>query len=142
MARPFAALARWLAATLRPLGPCGQSGVIVGMLVGGLLVIHDVIEDGIELGPGDFIAYWIALGAFGWLVLIAIFTLFVRWPLGSIVVPTFVNAALVSGLTLAVVAAGHLYPVGFFVGLLVGLLVGALLCAVGRWLKGSDHGLY
>jgi hypothetical protein len=142
MARPFAAFARWLSERLRPLGACGQAGVIVGMLVGGLLAIHDLIEGGVEITQSDLIAYWLLLAAFTWVVLLAIFTLFVRWSLGSVIVPTLVNALLVTGLTLLVVVAGGLYPIAFFVGALIGPLVGALLCQLGRWLKGSNHGLY
>jgi hypothetical protein len=142
MTRPFALLAQWLAERLRPIGACGQAGVIVGMIVGGLLGLHDFIEGGIAVSANDLLAYWLLLAIFGWIVLLAIFTLFVRWSLGSVIVPTFVNALLVTGLTLLVVVTGGLYPIAFFVGLLMGLLVGSLLCQVGRWLKGSNRGLY
>jgi hypothetical protein len=142
MAGPFAQLARLVAAWLRPIGACGQAGVIVGMIVGGMLGIHDLVEGGIDIASGDLLAYWLLLSAFAWIVLLAIFTLFVRWALRTVIVPTAVNALLVTGVTLLVVVALHLYLIAFFVGLVVGLIVGALLCAFGRWLKGSRDGLY
>jgi hypothetical protein len=142
MVSPFAALARFLAERLRPIGACGHAGLIVGMIVGGLLGIHDLVEGGIDIATSDLLAYWLLLSLFGWVVLLAIFTLFVRWTLSSVIVPTAINTLLVTGLTLLIVVAAHLYVIAFFVGLLVGLIVGALLCQIGRWLKGARDGLY
>ena len=133
----IAKLVKWLAGLLRRLGVCGNAGIIVGMLAGTALMLLDFVEGfALVLSASEALRVWIILTLFGWLALLFIFKVFVRWPLAAVAVPTFVNAALVTFITVYVSRALDLYPWAWLIGLLAGMLIGFLLCRLYHFARG------
>ncbi len=120
----------WLTALLRRLGVCGGAGVAVGAMTGLLLTILDLIEGPLVLTNAETLQMWLLLAAFGWLALLFIFTVFVRWTAGSVAAPALVNSALVTGLTILVARAASLFGLAWLIGILAGMLVGFILCTL------------
>ena len=131
--RSIARLVAWLAPYLRRIGVCGNAGVIVGLLTGGALALLDFLANPLVLSGPEALRAWAILALFGWLVLLFVFRALVRWPLGTIVVPTLVNAVLVSGITLYLSRALELFPWAWLLGFLVGMALGLLLCRLYRY---------
>jgi hypothetical protein len=117
-----------LTALLAQLGVCGGAGVAVGAMTGFIVTVLDLIEDPLELSDVEAVEIWLLLAAFGWLALVFIFTVFVRWSAGSVVVPAFVNSVLVTALTILVALATGLFALAWLIGILAGMLIGFLLC--------------
>jgi hypothetical protein len=136
--RLIARLVAWLSQYLRRIGVCGNAGVIVGLLAGGAIALLDFLENPLVLANPAALRVWVILALFGWLVLLIVFRAFVRWPLATIVVPTLVNAVLVSGLTLYVSRALGLFPWAWLLGFVIGLLLGLLLCRLYRYSVKGD----
>ena len=127
----IAKLVKWLAGHLRRLGVCGNAGITVGLTAGGALVLLDFAEGGaLVLSDAEALRVWAILALFCWLVLLFLFKVFLRWPLASVAVPTFINAVLVTAITVYVSRALDLYPWAWLIGLLAGMLVGFLLCTL------------
>ena len=118
---------------LRKIGVCGNAGVIVGMLAGGALSLLDLLQDPLVLSDAQALRMWAILALFGWLVLLFVFVAFVRWPLSSVIIPTLVNAVLVSAVTLYVSRALDLFQWAWLIGFLVGVLLGFLLCRLYKY---------
>ena len=119
---------RWLTTLLARLGVCGGAGVAVGVITGFILTVLDLIEDPLELSGLEAVATWLLLAGLGWLALIVVFTVFVRWTAASVAVPALVNSTLVTALTVVVARAAGLFTVAWLIGILAGALVGSLLC--------------
>jgi hypothetical protein len=135
--RAIAKLVRWLAGFLRRLGVCGNAGVIVGMLAGAALMLLDFVDGfALVLSASETLRVWAALTLFGWLALLFIFKAFVRWPLAAVAVPTLVNAALVTFVTVYVSRALDVYEWAWLIGLLAGMLIGFLLCRLYHFARG------
>jgi hypothetical protein len=94
-----------IARLLRRLGACGNAGLIVGMLTGGLLAILHFLDGPLAPSPAETIRLWLVTALFGWLVLIGIFVALARWAFSSVALPALVNAALVTGLTVLICRA-------------------------------------
>jgi hypothetical protein len=124
-----------LARLLKRFGACGVSGLIVGMLTGGLLAILDLIEGPLAPSVPEVLRLWLVCAVSGWLLLLALFVLLARWTLASVAGPALVNAGLASGLTILVCRALDAWGLGWWIGLLVGLLVGRLLCLLNNVLN-------
>jgi len=120
----------WISALLRWLGVCGSAGVAVGVMTGFILTLLDVFEGPLTLSDVEMVQVWLSLVTFGWLALLFIFTVLVRWAVRSVVIPTLVNAALVTALTVLVLRATGLYILAWLIGILAGIVVGFLLCSL------------
>lgn len=131
--RLIARLVAWLSRYLRRIGVCGTAGVIVGLLAGGAIALLDLLKHPLVLSNPEAVRTWVILALLGWLVLIVVFVGFVRWSLASVVVPTLVNAVLVSGITLYLSRALGLFPWAWLLGLVVGMVLGLLLCRLYRY---------
>jgi hypothetical protein len=131
--RLIARLVAWLSRYLRRIGVCGNAGVIVGLLAGGAIALLDLLKHPLVLSNPEAVRTWVILALLGWLVLIVVFVGFVRWSLASVVVPTLVNAVLVSGITLYLSRALGLFPWAWLLGLVVGMVLGLLLCRLYRY---------
>lgn len=121
-----------LARALGPLGVCGNAGLLVGMVTGGLLFLLDFLEGPLALTLVEALQFWAATAAFCWLMLIALFVALARWTFASVALPALVNSVLVSGLTIFACRVFSLYAWAWWVGILVGVLVGFLLCGLYR----------
>jgi len=120
----------WIAAVLEQLGVCGNAGVAVGVMSGFMLTIVDVIEGPLALTNAEAVRVWLLLGAFGWLALLFIFTVFARWTASSVALPALVSSALVTALIVLVVRVTGLYLLAWMIGILAGMLVGSILCTL------------
>jgi hypothetical protein len=118
----------WLSAFLARLGVCGNAGVAVGVMTGFVITVLDLTEEALALTALEALQLWLLLWLFGWLALLLIFTLFVRWSARSVAGPALVNSMLVTGLTVLVVWLTGLYWLAVVIGFLIGLLIGFLLC--------------
>lgn len=122
----------WIRTLFGRIGVCGNAGVIVGAVTGLVLTLLDLIEDGLELTGSDVVATWLILAAAGWLMLVSVFIVFVRWPSRSVAAPALVNSALVTGLTMLICWIAGLFDLAWLIGPLAGLVIGYLLCGLYR----------
>jgi hypothetical protein len=131
----LAKLINAIARLLKRLGTCGNAGLIVGMLTGGLLALLDFLDGPLAPTLTQIIRLWLVTALFGWLVLLAIFVGLVRWRFSAVALPSLVNAVLVAGLTLLICQALGAFAYAWWIGILVGLLVGRLLCLINNLLQ-------
>lgn len=120
----------WLTAFLARLGVCGNAGVAVGIVTGLVLTLLDLIDGPLDTDDSELVVIWLMLAFFGWLLILFLFTVFVRWSAASVAVPALVNSVLVTGLTVLASRVANLFDLAWLVGLLVGILVGYLLCSL------------
>lgn len=114
------------------LGVCAYAGMAVGIVTGLVLTLLDLTDGPLEDDPIDMLVLWAMLVAFGWLVIVGLFTVFVRYQLASVAVPALVNSALTTGLMVAVCRITGFFEIAWLIGLFAGLLVGQLLCTLFR----------
>jgi hypothetical protein len=122
----------WLTEWLRRLGTCGNAGVIVGAVVGGLLTLLDFLDGPLSPTAAELLRLWLLLSIFGWLVLLFVLAGLVRLALGGVALPALINALLVTGLTIWICRILGAWGWAFLIGIAVGILVGALLCGLYR----------
>ncbi|MCX5238882.1 hypothetical protein OG824_27135 [Streptomyces prunicolor] len=127
-ARPGA----WLSALFDRLGVCGNAGVAVGVITGFILSVLDLTEDSLAPSLTEAIEIWLILAAFGWFVLLILFTVFARWNAKSVATPALVNSVLVTALTVLVTWLTGLFSLAWLIGILAGMLIGFLLCTLYR----------
>lgn len=120
------------------LGVCAHAGLAVGIVTGVILMLLDLIDGPLEDDSIEMLGLWAMLGAFGWFVIVGLFTVFVRYELASVAMPGLVNAALTTGLMVAVCRATGLFEIAWLIGLLGGLLVGQTLCSLHRHLAAAS----
>lgn len=123
-------LTAWLTAYLDRLGVCGNAGIAVGTITGLMMSVLDLIHGPLSLSDAETFQIWLSLAIFGWLALIFIFTVFVRWTASSVALPALVNSGLVTAVTVLVTRATGLFPLAWLIGMLAGILVGFLLCTL------------
>lgn len=122
----------------RRLGVCAYAGLAVGIVTGLVLTLLDLTDGPLEDDPIDMLVLWAMLVVFGWLVIVGLFTVFVRYRLASVAMPALVNSALTTGLMVALCRITGLFEIAWLIGLLAGLLVGQLLCALFRLLAAGS----
>lgn len=119
------------------LGVCGNAGLIVGAIAGGVLTLLDWVEEGnLVLSNEQALYVFLLLVLFTWLVLIFIFVAFVRARISDVVFPGFFNALFVCLLTVYLCTAFDLYHLGWLVGILVGIVIGYTLCTLYKRVTG------
>ena len=123
---------KWLTEWLRRLGTCGNSGVIVGAVVGGLLSLLDFLDGPLAPTTAEFLWLWLLLSLFGWLVLLFVLAGLVRLALGGVALPALFNSVLVTALTIWLCRALSAWGWALLIGILAGILVGVLLCGLYR----------
>jgi hypothetical protein len=114
------------------LGVCGRAGGIVGAVIGLVLTVLGAVHDSLSLDGSQALWIWLVLTLLGWLVLLFIFTLFVRWTVKSVVLPTLINSMLVAAFTVAITVLTELYSLAWLVGIIVGTVMGMILCWLHR----------
>lgn len=126
-----------LAQRLEPLGLCGTSGLLSGLLAGFILMLESgAHEDGDPtLLEGLAVAGMLTL--FAWLVLMFVLTILARLTFASVALPAFVNALLVVFITVAIALGLDVAKWAVLIGAVVGALVGALLCRLDAARKGG-----
>jgi hypothetical protein len=95
-----------------------------------MMSVLDLIHGPLSLSDAETFQIWLSLAIFGWLALIFIFTVFVRWTASSVALPALVNSGLVTAVTVLVTRATGLFPLAWLIGMLAGILVGFLLCTL------------
>jgi hypothetical protein len=129
--RTITALFKFPSRYTKRLGVCGNAGLIVGAIAGGILALLNFLRGGnMALTGAEVLYIGLMLTLFGWLTLLFILGALVRYPISSVAVPTFVNALLVCLLTTYVSNYSGLFVIAWLIGILVGILVGYLLCAI------------
>lgn len=116
----------------RKLGVCGNAGIAVGAVTGLILSVLGVVEEPLEPSLTETIQIWLILALFGWLALLFIFTIFMRWTISSVAIPALANSTLVTALTIVVTRVTGLFSFAWLIGILMGALVGLLLCILYR----------
>src|SRR5262245_58214711 len=128
-----------LSRELARLGVCGNSGVIVGALVGGLLTLLQLEHDE-PMSAADRVLITAALAVFGWLALMFIFVAFVRYRPAPIALPAMTNAALVTFATSYGLDWLDLSDWAWLLGMVIGAMVGLALCSLSSRLgKGGNR---
>jgi hypothetical protein len=136
--RTIAAFFKFLSRYTKRLGVCGNAGLIVGAIAGGILALLNFLRGGnIALTDAEVLYIGLMLSLFGWLTLLFILGALVRYPISSVAVPTFVNALLVCLLTTYLSNRSGLFEMAWLIGILVGILVGYLLCTIYKRLSSA-----
>jgi len=125
---------------------CALSGALSGAATGfffGLLQFH-LEAEGLPLSGSEIVVVALLLGLLGWVTVLVVVGVWLRYKMQAIALPALINAVLTSVLTVYVSNVIQLPALASLVGLLIGILVGAIfcwLCAVLeiRWWRGR-HG--
>lgn len=143
LARLVAAVGRVLARVARvlePLGLCGRTGVLGGLLAGLVLMLYAFAhEDADAVNLDEGIVVFALLAAFVYLAVVFILTAFERLTFASVALPALVNVLLVVGVTVALSLGLEIPEWSMVVGALVGALIGFLLCRLNRALMGGGR---
>jgi hypothetical protein len=139
----FTAVSRRLAM----LGLCANSGMIAGLVSGGVLSIvdyahHVYAHPFTAPTPRELLFIALMLAGLCWLCLIFALVVLGRLQLGSVALPALFTTALVVGLTVWLTRSLSLWAWSWLLGLVVGLLVGFALCLASRLFPGvRSHGV-
>jgi hypothetical protein len=139
----FTTLSRRLAA----LGLCTNSGMIAGLITGGILSIlhhaHALFGDPIgAVTARDLLIIALMLLSLCWLCLMFALVILGRLQFRSVALPALFTAAVVVGLTVWLTERLSLWAWSWLVGLIIGFLVGFALCQAGRLSTGvRSHGV-
>lgn len=117
---------------LEPLGLCGKTGVLAGLLAGFILMLDSFGhgERNVDLGEG--VVVFGLLASFAYVVLLFLLTVLERFTFASVALPALINVLLVVGVTVAIVFGFDIRDWAMLVGAVVGALVGSLLCQLNR----------
>lgn len=110
------------------LGPCGNIGLLIGIIAGGLLSLLSITAD--PMIPSPFEVFWIfvILSVFCWWVLVFLSVVFLRLQLRPVLFGMLVRSSVIS---LFIVLITHLlgaYRFGILIGVFIGLFFGYVLC--------------
>ena len=119
-----------LAGIFDRLGPCGNVGLIIGIIAGGLLTLLSIRTA--HMRPTFFEAFWIfiILSVFCWMVLVFVATIFLRLQLQSVLFGMLVRSLVICLFTVLIVYLLGAYHFGIFIGICVGLFFGYFLCMI------------
>lgn len=144
--RPFpkliAAFARRLGGLgrlLQPLGLCGKTGVVAGLLAGFVLMLDAFVHPERTVDLADGVTVFGLLAAFVYVVVIFLLSVLERFTFGSVALPALVNVLLVVGATVAIVFGLDIRDWAMVVGALLGALIGVILCGLSRAFAGGGR---
>ncbi len=143
----LAMLVRAVSGRLRVLGLCANSGMIVGLIAGGILSIvyyaHEVLSHPFTAPtPGELLFIALMLAGLCWLFLMFALVVLGRLQFRSVALPALFTTAVVVGLTVWLAESLSLQTWSWLLGLVVGLLVGFALCLASRLFLGvPSHGV-
>lgn len=127
---------------------CAKSGAIVGVIAGFLFGLLQLALEEEALSSGnpvhaltgqELVLIGLALGLLGWIALLMMVGVWLRYGAAAIAWPAFVNSLITALLTVLVNDRLNLPSVAGLIGLAVGLIVGTLLCLLcDRWRRSTD----
>lgn len=115
---------------------CALAGALVGAGAGGVLGLYLVGVPSPALSAGQILQLGALLGLLGWLVVLLIIGLWLRYGARRIALPSFVTAMFTAVLTVYFNLLVGQPVLATLVGLVVGILVGTVLCWL--WCRFSD----
>jgi hypothetical protein len=124
------ALAALANALFGKLSLCATSGGLAGVVAGfffSMVLLH-LTATGTGLSALALLQTGLGLGLVGWVILLIVVGMWLRYGVKETSLPAFVNAILTSVLTVFANAVVRLPALATLIGLLVGILVGSLLC--------------
>ncbi len=119
-----------LAGIFDKLGPCGNVGLIIGIIAGGLLTLLSTRT--VHMRPTPIEVFWIfvILSVFCWLGLVFITTVFLRLQLQSVLFGMLMRSLVICLFTVLIAHLLGAYRLGIFIGIFVGLFFGYVLCVI------------
>ena len=107
---------------------CSLVGALVGVVAGGFLGLTLPAIAPAMLPPLMVLEAGLVLAVGGWIAVIVVFGVWLRYGVAQIWAPAAVNAVLTAVLTVEVNNIVRLPVLAALIGLLVGVLVGLILC--------------
>ena len=107
---------------------CSLVGLVIGSIAGSLFGVFQFQSPLLTLTWQQVLVGGMLLGAVGFLYVLLLFGLWLRFGVGQIFLPALANGLITGVLTVAVNNLLHFPRVGAIVGLIIGILVGAALC--------------
>ena len=127
--KSIASFFRYLGTYTKRLGNCGNVGLIVGALSGGMLTLLFISKGGsLSLTDNEAIKIAGILTIFSWLVLVFILTILIRLRFSSIAVGSFLITLFVTFITVYLSHKFELFEYAWLIGMLVGISLTALIC--------------
>ena len=125
-----------LAELFNKLGACGNIGLIIGIMAGGLLTLLSIRT--VHLRPILAEVFWIVviLSLFCWIIMLLIGTVFIRLQLRSIVWGMLVRSVVICLFTVLFAQWLGIYRYGLIVGIVVGLFFGYVVCWIRKRVRG------
>lgn len=118
------------------LGPCGNVGLIIGMIAGSLLTL--LAFQLAHLRPAPLEVFWIVviLSLFCWVTLIFIAIVFLRLQLRSVFYAMLMRSLVICMFTVLITHFLDAYRFGIIIGIFVGLFFGYILCELLKRVRG------
>jgi len=143
----FARLFMEVSRRLRALGLCANSGMIAGLVTGGILSIVHYAHAAhghpfTAPTPRELLYIALMLAGLCWLCLMFALVVLGRLQFRSVALPALFTTAVVVGLTVWLTESLSLWRWSWLLGLVVGLMVGFALCLASRLFFGvRSHGV-
>lgn len=107
---------------------CSLPGAVAGSFAGFLVTIFETEMPNTTLTPQQLAVMGVLFGAAGWLLILVLFGLILRYGVASIFWPSLVNALITALLTVFASSWLHVPAANGLTGLLIGIGLGAVLC--------------
>jgi len=112
------------------LGPCGNIGLMIGLIAGLLLTILSLRTT--HMRPAPIEVFWIIviLSLFCWAVMVFVAVVFGRFRLQSVLWSMLLRSVVICLFTVVITHVLGAYLFGIIIGIVVGLFFGYLMCTV------------
>ncbi len=119
-----------LAELLNKLGTCGNVGLIIGIIAGGLLTLQSIRTAPLRPTPAEVFWFIVILSVFCWLMLLFVYAVLLRSRVLPILFGTLLRSIVICLFTVLIAHVSGAYRLGIFIGIFVGLFFGFILCRV------------
>lgn len=118
------------------LGPCGNIGLMIGLIAGLLLTVLSLRTA--HLRPAPMEVFWIIviLTLFCWVVMVFVAVVFGRFRLRSVLWGMLLRSVVICLVTVLITHVLGTYRFGIIIGIVVGLFFGYLICSVFARVRG------
>ncbi|MDK9708527.1 MAG: hypothetical protein OEL83_15905 [Desulforhopalus sp.] len=125
-----------LVAWFDKLGPCGNVGLMIGIMAGGLLTLLSVRSPHLTPTPPEVFWIFVILALFCWMMMVGIATIFLRLQFQSVVLGMLMRSLVICLFTVLIAHLSGAYHLGIIIGVLVGLFFGYVLCTILERVRG------
>lgn len=118
------------------LGPCGNIGLMIGIIAGLLLTILSLRIAHLRPTPMEILGIIIIVSLFCWGVMVCVAVVFGRFHVRSVLWSMLLRSVVICLFTVVIAHVLGTYRFGIIIGIVVGLFFGYLMCTVVMRMRG------